>query len=72
MAWIEEWLEAYDAKVLQRRSRKADGKAILTENIIHKVVREVYRGRTVDDAFEIAGVDPDSGNMWLRGAENYH
>ena len=46
----------------------SDDKAILTEDLFHKIVREVYRGKSVDEAFEATGVDPASGYAWLRNA----
>lgn len=39
----------------------SDDKAILTEDLFHKIVREVYRGKSVDEAFEATGVDPAIG-----------
>lgn len=37
----------------------------LTNAVIHKVVRDVYRGISVDKAFERAGVDAEIGREWL-------
>lgn len=49
----------------------ANDKTALTDVIIHTVVREAYRGRSVDEAFEIAGVAPAVGREWLREGGRY-
>lgn len=53
------------------QSDMGSDKTVLDDVIIHKVVREAYRGSSVDEAFELACVDPALGRKWLREGGKY-